>query len=139
MDDTGVNAESNELQIMQGNMKRGIGCATLNRTTYSTGGVTFDILCNLYWGHEETLSVIYTPTFTSCINGCVSWNRDNSDPCLGVDWSYGIYGPAGVPAGSLCRYLWRMTGSGLPQEDEDSARLQPQFLPFPSVISHLSV
>ena len=120
-------------------LKRGIGCTTLNRTTYSTGGLTFDILCNQYWGHEETLFVTYAPTFPSCIDGCVSWNRDNSDQCVGVDWTYGISGPEGLPGGSLCRYLWTMTDPDASQDGEDSARLQPQFIQFPSVIPYLSV
>ena len=137
LDDTGDNSESNEL-IIQGNMKRGFGCDTLNQTTYSTGGVAFDILCNQYWGHDVTLFVNYTPTFPSCIQGCVSWNSINSDQCVGVDWSYTVNGPNGPPGGSQCRYLFSMNGSGDTQDGEDSARLQPQFIHFPSVISYLS-
>ena len=122
--------------VTQDHMKRGVGCTTLNRTTYSTGGLTFDILCNMYWGHEDTLFITYTPAFTSCIGGCASWNSANVDKCVGVDWTYGIYGPAGVSGGSLCRYLWTMADEGVPQDTDDSARLQVQFLTFPSVISY---
>ena len=114
-------------------MKRGEGCQTLNQTTYSTSGMTFDILCNLYWGHEATLYIKFTPTFASCIDECASWNNANVHKCVGVDWTYGIYGPGDVADGSLCRYLWTMADAGLPQDGEDVARLQTQFLPVPSV------
>jgi len=123
---------SNRL-VKTDHMKRGEGCTTLNQTTYSTSGVTFDILCNLYWGHEDTLYITFNPTFPSCIDECASWNNANVDKCVGVDWTYGIYGPGGVAEGSLCRYLWTMADAGLPQDGEDVARLQMQFLPAPSV------
>ena len=119
--------------VKKHNAKRAEGCTALNQTTYSTNGVTFDILCNLYWGHEDTLKIEFTPTFTACIDQCASWNNANVDQCVGVDWSFGYYGPGGVAEGSLCRYLWTMADAGLPQDGEDVARLQTQFLPVPSV------
>ena len=114
-------------------VKRAEGCTTLNQTTYSTNGVTFDILCNMYWGHEETLQITYTPTFTSCIDKCASWNKANVDQCAGVDWAYGEYGHGGLAAGSVCRFLWTMADAGTPQDSDDSARLQMQFVHVPSV------
>ena len=109
---------------------RGMGCATLNSTTYSTAGLTFDILCDRYWGHEDILAVTYALSFPFCINGCV-----HTDKCVGVDWTFGTYGPGGVSGGSLCRYLWSMTDSdGVVQKGDDSARLQLQYIPFPSVL-----
>lgn len=127
-----ITFDSNEF-VTQDHMKRGVGCATLNRTAYSTGGLTFDIICNMYWGHENTLYITYIPAFTSCIDGCASWN--GGDQCVGIDWTYGTYGPEGVAGGSLCRYLWTMADAGMPQDTDDAARLQVQFLQFPSVIS----
>ena len=115
--------------------KRAEGCATLNQTTYSTNGVTFDILCNMYWGHDDTLNVTYAPTFASCIDKCASWNDANADQCVGVDWTYdGSYGPGGLAAGSVCRFLWTMADAGLPPNGDDSARLQRQFVHVPSPV-----
>ena len=114
-------------------VKRAEGCTTLNQTTYSTNGVTFDILCNTYWSHEDTLQITYTPTFTSCIDKCAAWNKANVDQCAGVDWLYGFYGHGGLAEGSVCRFLWTMADGGTPRDSDDSARLQRQFVHVPSV------
>ena len=104
-------------------VKRGGGCTQINAATYTTGGSTFDIICDTSYYWNEILFISYTADFASCMNGCVQWNTGNPQKCVSITWSYGSYRPNGVAGGSECWFFWSATSSA-PVVGQDSAKLQ---------------
>jgi hypothetical protein len=114
----------------QDHTKRGIGCTTLNRSTYSSSSLTFDILCNQYRGGGATkihYSSLISQPFPLVSMDVLPGIRTIA---INVSESTGLMGlmVREVCRGSLCRYLWTMRDSDeVVQDGEDSARLQVQY------------
>ena len=114
--------------------KRSAGCQEINSTTYSFGGVSFSLTCDVEWSGTGYLSLLFTPDFASCMNGCVAWNLQSTQKCVGVSWAKGSYGPAGIAGGSQCLYYYAITGAAVRNIGSDAAQLQS--IQGPTVLSH---
>lgn len=67
------------------------------------------VLCLMYFAILVPIlnfHLIFTPTFTCCVDECATWNTKPPDKCLGVQWIEDNYGPMGVSRGSLCYFIW---------------------------------
>jgi hypothetical protein len=120
----------NAMELFTQFHKRGSGCTEINSTTYTTEGVAFDILCDTDFGSSSgnnALTISYTTDFATCINACVTWNKMNSQKCVGVSWEE-PYGPLGVAGGRACRSFWTLIGN-FASPGVDSAFIQGAISP----------
>jgi hypothetical protein len=91
------------------------------------------VFCDTVWHAINSMYLLYTVDFVSCMDGCITWNQNNTVQCVGVVWNYGFYGPEGVAGGSSCTLQWNMVLSqGYEQTGFDSAQLQGVPLPIVS-------
>jgi hypothetical protein len=99
--------------------------------TYTTSGVVFDTVCNMFWnGHD--LQVVFTVDFTSCLDQCAEWNAVNPQQCVGV--AFGRTKPGPVEGTFTCYFKWDMPGNATGPAEIDSGRLQgviPTVSPIP--------
>jgi hypothetical protein len=109
--------------------KRGAGCSQINQVTYTTTGVTFDLICDTRWNASNYLYLTYTPDFESCITSCATWNKNGSGNCIGVTWIQTMYGPDGETGPSACYGSWNFPGNGYSNPGWDSAIIQNVTLP----------
>ena len=106
---------ANARQIVQ----RGEGCSEFPSHTITIANKTFSILCNSIWDGSLYLNVIYTNTFSSCVQACVDW--DGETPCIGAQWDHST---SGYKGGNLCHLLWDMPSNRSTFNSEvDSAKL----------------
>lgn len=114
---------------MVSHVKRGIGCSEINATTYTTMGVTINLICDTRWPSTNYLYLTYTLDFKSCIDGCVIWNQNGSGNCVGVTWIQTMVGPDGATGGSACYFNWNFQGKSKQSPGWDNAVLQNVTLP----------
>ena len=82
-------------------------CASKNATGYVIGADKFDLFCDINWaGYDMYLN--FTRDFFSCMDGCVRWNENATEVCVGVAYSPQNYGPRGLAGGTQCFYKWTM-------------------------------
>lgn len=105
-------------------LPRAIGCSEITTPTYSSGGIVFDIQCNMYWPYAADIYTTFTVDFSTCIAQCVKWNTAQSDKCVGVTWAVGLYGPNGAAGGSQCFLLWQLGLNSIAPAGFDSATIQ---------------